>query len=320
MKISHIAINADADTIDGRLSVLRTELDLYHHVGFSAVEVAAHGLGVLEHGKLKEKRMKEIQNLFADYPFQFLVHGPNPLNLMDLAQMELERSLFGASIEFTARVGSPLMAYHAGRYLPEEQFMLRGRTQVDEAGRLKMREQERFRLQELGTMAARYGVIIAVENAKPYIDRPFYCYGESLAELAEMIEAVDHPNVKATLDLGHAFLAANYYQYDLLAEIETLAPYIRHIHMHDNYGLCCASFEKQQPELVTMGRGDLHLPPGWGDIPFGKIFTDLPDFHGNVTIELRPRYRDHLAEALESAQMFLSMADARIAGQMQRTA
>lgn len=319
MKISHIAINADADIIRGRVPVSRRELDLYHHAGFSAVEVTAHELGVLEHGRLNEKNMKEIKTMFDDYPFQFLVHGPNPLNLLDLDMADLERRAFAASIEFAARMGSPIMVYHARRYLPEEQYMQRGRTQIEEDCRQRVWEHEKDCLRELGNMAEKYGIVIAVENAKPYIDRPFYCYGESLAELAAMLEDVGHSHVKATLDIGHAFLAAKYYRHDFLADIDTIAPHVCHIHMHDNYGLCCASFEKQS-DLVVTGRGDLHLPPGWGEIPFGKIFSRLPDYQGNVTLELRPRYRDHLAEALSNARSFLTTTSEPVLGRMQRTA
>jgi sugar phosphate isomerase/epimerase len=306
MQISHVAINADAEMIDGRLSVLRRALSICHKAGFTAVELGAHGLGVLDNGTLNEKRMKEVMAVLMDFPFQYLVHGPNPLNLMDLEQSDLERRIFGATLELTARVGSPLMVYHAGRYLPEEQFLLRGRTQLDDARRLRMWELEKLRLRELGAIAVRHGVVIAVENARPYLDRPYYCYGESLQDLATMIEEVNHPNVRATLDIGHAFLAAKHYQNDLLSEVETLAPYVCHVHMHDNHGRCCASFERKQTELAVMGRGDLHMPPGWGSISFADVFSKLPGYRGAVTIELRPRYREHLPEALENALEFLS--------------
>lgn len=307
MNVNHIAINADAETIDGRLSVLRRELDCYHNAGFSAVELAAHGLGVIDNGMLNEKRLKDVLSVLRDYPFQYLVHGPNPLNLMDLEQDETERRLFGATIEFSARVGSPLMVYHAGRYLPEEQFLLRGRTQLTESEQCGMRELEKLRLRELGDIAKRSGVVIAVENARPYLDRPCYCYGESLHELAAMLEEVDHPHVKATLDVGHAFLSSKFYRQDLLTELEVLAPHVRHVHMHDNHGRCCASFEKRQTELAVMGRGDLHMPPGWGSVPFADIFAKLPDYRGNVTIELRPRYREHMSAVLDTARAFLMM-------------
>ncbi len=307
MQVNHIAINADAETIDGRVSVLRQELDGYLDAGFSAVELAAHGLGVLDNGRLHEKRLKEVLAILQDYPFQYLVHGPNPLNLMDMECNELEQRLFGATIEFSARVGSPLMVYHAGRYFPEEQFLLRGKTQLNESERCRMWENEKIRLIELGDIARRSNVMIAVENARPYLDRPYYCYGEFLQELSAMLKEVNHSNVKATLDIGHAFLASNFYRQDLLEGLESIAPHVRHIHMHDNHGRCCASFEKRQTELAVMGRGDLHMPPGWGSIPFADIFSKLPEYEGAVTIELRPRYREYVAAVLEDVQPFLHL-------------
>jgi len=66
MQISHVAINADAEMIDGRLSVLRHELNVCHKAGFSAVELGAHGLGALDNGTLNEKRMKEVVAVLRD--------------------------------------------------------------------------------------------------------------------------------------------------------------------------------------------------------------------------------------------------------------
>lgn len=51
---------------------------------------------------------------------------------------------------------------------------------------------------------------------------------------------------------------------------------------------------------MPFGRGDLHMPPGMGDIDFAALLGDLlPDFSGTVVCELRGRYlarlEDHVA-------------------------
>jgi sugar phosphate isomerase/epimerase len=49
-----------------------------------------------------------------------------------------------------------------------------------------------------------------------------------------------------------------------------------------------------------MGRGDLHMPPGLGDIDFeGVLGSVLPGFGGMAVCEVRERYQYGLAEHLE---------------------
>ena len=107
---------------------------------------------------------------------------------------------------------------------------------------------------------------------------------------------VNHPRVGITLDLGHAWLASCHHGYNLLEGVEAVRPYIRHIHLHDNYGRCCASYEKKQGELLATGRGDLHLPIGWGEVPAREVFARLQDYRGVVTLEIRPRYRAYYGD------------------------
>lgn len=303
MNIHGIAINADAGVLDGSLAILRRELDYYYELGFTQVELAPHGVGAIYCGCLDQNRVKEIQALLAEYPFRYTVHGSNPLNLM--SGDEVDRQGFIASMEFTADIGAEIMVYHAGRYLAEEKFLFASQLKPTPFEKEVLWERECAELQTLGNIAAQYGIRIAVENARPYLDVPNYCYAESLEELARMIEAVNHSQVGITLDTGHAYLAACRYDDDLLAGISLIEPYVCHIHLHDNFGRCCASWEKKQYELAAMGRGDMHMPIGWGKVPVSEILDRLPQYHGSITLEMRPRYREHYREALNNVQALL---------------
>lgn len=303
MHIQGIAINADAGKIDGNLDTLRRELDNYRELGFTRVEVAPHGVGAVFCGRLNETRVKAVQTLLAQYPFTYIVHGTNPLNLM--SDDAVNRQGFIASMEFAAAVGAKIMVYHAGRYLAEEDFLFASRAEPTPFEKEAMWRRECIALQAMGELAAEYGLVIAVENARPYLNAPNYCYAESLEELGRMIKAVNHSRVGITLDTGHAYLAACHYGYNLLAGVSVIAPYVRHIHLHDNFGRCCASWERKQHELAAMGRGDMHMPIGLGSVPAGGILTRLPQYEGSVTLELRPRYREYYRMALENAQALL---------------
>ncbi len=307
MQVAGIAINADATRLDGNLDVLRQELDYFAEIGFDYVEIAPHGVGVIHGGNLHREQMKSLLKMLSAYSFGYVAHGPNPMNLMNREQPELERRMFLSSLQFAREIGSGVMVYHAGRWLPEEHFQLPGLPMPAPEQQKAMWDLERTLLQEMGALAAQAGVTIAVENARPYLDAGPYCYGEFLQLLAEMIAQVNHPRVGITLDLGHAWLASCHHGYNLLQGVEAVRPYIRHIHLHDNYGSCCASYEKKQGELLATGRGDLHLPIGWGEAPAREVFARLQDYRGVVTLEIRPRYRAYYGVALANARALLAV-------------
>jgi sugar phosphate isomerase/epimerase len=309
LQVAGIAINADATRLEGSLDVLRQELDHCAEIGFDYVEIAPHGVGVIHGGNLYGEQVKSLLRMLSAYSFGYVAHGPNPMNLMNREQLELEKRMFLSSLQFAEEIGSGVMVYHAGRWLPEEHFQLPGLLMPAPEQQKAMWDLERTLLQEMGVLAEQHGVTIAVENARPYLDASPYCYGEFLQSLAEMIMQVNHPRVGITLDLGHAFLASRHHGYNLLDGVDAVRPYIRHIHLHDNYGRCCASYEKKQDELLATGRGDLHLPIGWGEVPAREVFARLQDYRGLVTLEIRPRYRAYYGVALTNARALLADLD-----------
>jgi sugar phosphate isomerase/epimerase len=305
MNIKGIAINADAGFIDGNLTLLERELDYYEYIGYTHVELAVHGVGAIYCGKLDSERVREVQTILKRKKLRYAVHGPNPLNLMNMQPDAIDRQGLIASIEFASAVESDILVYHAGRYLPEEAFLMIPQPYPTAGEKDVMWKQEQEMLCDVAETAARHGVTIGVENARPYLNAPRYCYGESLEKLAGMVKQVCHPNIGITLDMGHAYLAAKHYGYDLGEGIGAVAPFVRHIHLHDNFGRCCTSYERKQYEMTAMGRGDMHMPIGMGEVPARQMFSRLPGYSGLVTLELRPRYRSKYAEALQAARSLL---------------
>ncbi len=297
MLVKGFGINADAGWLDGDLALLEKDLAYYAEAGFTHVEIPVHGVGAVCNGVLLRERVRELCRLLACFPLKYTVHSPNPLNLMNLDDRETEHRLLISSIEFARLIGAGILVCHSGRYRPEESFGL-PRQPMSLRAEEKMWQAEVEALQEMSRLAADAGVLLGMENARPYLDGSPYCYAERPEELVKLIRAVDRQNVGITLDLGHAYLASRFYGFDFLRAVRAAAPYVRHLHIHDNFGKVIASYEKKQPELAAKGRGDLHLPPGWGEIPLRDVFRLLDNYEGVLTMELRPRYRQYAGEAL----------------------
>jgi sugar phosphate isomerase/epimerase len=258
----------------------------------------------VRNGRLDRKRTAEVKEMLADFPFGYSVHAPNPLNLMDRVYTELHREVLRASLEFTAEIGASLMVYHPGRYLVEEEFAVGGPTA------LETDEQERLLGEEallIGEAADAFpGVVIALENARPYLYHSPYCYAELPQELKAQVERIDRKNVRITLDFGHLQMSSRFYGLDPVAEVRAIAPLIAHCHVHDNFGHPVYHTEKIQTHQIPFGKGDSHMPVGWGAIPFSSLFAEFIDcYDGLLICELRGRYFDSTRESAENLAALL---------------
>jgi sugar phosphate isomerase/epimerase len=125
--------------------------------------------------------------------------------------------------------------------------------------------------------------------------------------LAQQVAAIGSPSGGLTLDVGHAYLAIAFCQTDVLSSVASAVPYVRHVNRHDNYGRLDWTSEEQSFRLPN-GEGDLHLPPGWGTIPPETTAKLLTDYAGWLTLEIRPCYRAHYAQALIDTQALVEEA------------
>jgi len=338
MSIKGIGINAHASRIDGDLEVLEKDLAYFERVGFDYVEIPVHGVDAILNGRLNLRQVKRIKEVLARFDLRYTVHCSNWLNLMDADEFPLHKSIFEASIEFTSEIGAEILVYHSGRVelgneylgqaaLTRELLSLPDRTLINDQER-----RERETLAELGEFARERGVTICVENADPRVDEEalwelarrvrvkgvdlfyriapggdiaLYNYGGVISRLIEQVKGVGKDNVGITLDFGHAYIASRYYGFDFLDSIELAKPLIRHVHVHDDFGRP-AGVDRRQIVLIPEGKGDLHMPIGWGEIPYREVFSRLKGYEGIVLLELKPRYRPYLEEALQETRRLLT--------------
>lgn len=300
-----IGSNINEVRVDGSLKALVRDLDAFAGLGLTAAEISIHGLDTIRNGRCNKPRIRELQAILADYPFAYSTHAPNPLNLMDRDDPDLHRDVLFASLECSAEIGARVMVYHPGRYLAEEAFSVVSRPCI-----LTPREKQAMLDHEAVVLAQAAdhfpGVVIAMENARPYLCHSPYCYAENPSELVSQIRRIGKANVGMTLDFGHLHLASRFYGFDEREEVRQAAPDIVHCHVHDNFGRSVYHTEKIQTHQIPFGRGDAHMPVGWGNIPFGDLFSYfISDYSGILICELRSRYFDDTGEAAENLRRIL---------------
>lgn len=139
---------------------------------------------------------------------------------------------------------------------------------------------------------------ICMENARPYLFNSPYCYAEKLSDLRKQVLKIDRENVRINLDFGHLFLSSKNYKFNPVSEVEKAKELIAHSHIHDNFGNPSYYHEKLHNQLLPFGKGDCHMPVGWGIIPFEDILNALMDtYRGSFIMELRGRYFKNIREA-----------------------
>jgi len=279
----------DEVRIDGNLDALKRDLEHYRKINIEAVELPAHGLDAIKNGFLDKRQLKRIKKILEEFNFQYSVHSPNPLNLMDRQNLEQHISVFRASLEFALEIGSKILVYHPGRFIPEETFPVIGNLKISSDEKQRLLDMEAQSLQKLSDEYP--DIIICMENARPYLFHSPYTYAEKPDALKKQIEKINRKNVRATLDIGHLYMAAVFYDFDPVESAAEIKELIAHTHVHDNFGGAVYHYEKQQTHQIPFGRGDSHMPVGWGKIPIEEILsTYIEDYHGMLMMELRSRY------------------------------
>ncbi|SEA27959.1 Sugar phosphate isomerase/epimerase [Desulfuromusa kysingii] len=300
-----IGSNISEVRIDGKLEHLRRDLDAFQEFGLTAAEIGVHGTDVIRHGKLDSGRLLAIQTILNQYPFAYSVHAPNPLNLMDEEDFDLHVDVMRSSLEFTQAIGAEIMVYHPGRFQAEESFGPLGKVvrPEDQCQRLLDLEAEII----LSFASEFPDQVIAMENARPYRYHSPYCYAETISALKEQVERINRKNVAITLDFGHLHMASKFYGFEEVAAVTQIAGLIRHCHVHDNFGGSVYHTDKQQTHQIPLGKGDSHMPIGWGDIDFDELFSCfMRHYQGLLITELRGRYFESTGE---SATTLLGIAE-----------
>jgi sugar phosphate isomerase/epimerase len=315
--IKGIGLTIDIAWVNGDLNRFDDMLARIAATGYDSAELLPHSVDAILNGRLDRSQMLRVRQIVHRYPLQYTVHAPHRLNVGHHPDLDLQIRVFKASLDFCAEVEAGVMVYHSGQKgLERAAWGLARLPTTEELAGYWATETEH--LATLADYAARRGVTIAIENAPPHMweiatlaragypptTLRTYHPAISLGRICQQIQEIGADNVGMTLDVGHAFLAAPFWPIDLLDAIAAAAPYVRHLHWHDNFGRL-DSIDAPLHERLPNGAGDLHLPPGWGTIPLGQIWQCLRGYNGWLNMEIHSRYRAHYHAALDTARDYL---------------
>lgn len=287
------SVEAAPDLADLDANLARIEA-----TGASHCELCLFAHDLIAGGRLIPDRVERLRRICAARTLAYTVHGALAVNFMDTANLDLHEAVCAAMLELCGAVGAGVMVHHPGivpAATPEALDDLHAR--------------ERDGLRRMGDRAARLGVRIAVETL--FVEEEER-YTADAFRLASEIERIDHPNVVGTLDVSHTYIMSTFRGLDFRAAAKRFAAVAGHVHVHDSFGRPRTLKGFTRAEDVAFGQGDLHLPLGWGDIPWDDLMPDLAFLPGTVlNVELPTRFWSELDAVAERMRRLVALAGTR---------
>jgi sugar phosphate isomerase/epimerase len=290
-----IATGFNVGSDDGEVESLHADMRALAEMGVDTVELGITSLDFIAGGRLITERLERILAVTSQFGFRYTVHGLVSSNFMDPVTQAYQLDAAKALVEFCNRIGSGILVQHGG--------CLRADQIAERAG---ADQREREALTELADFARPHGVRITLENI---FTTELGQYRQTPTQVAETVKAVNHPNVVALIDFSHAYIESTYRGLDFHAEIAAMAPVTGHLHVHDSFGRPQGFYKPFFPqENTAMGVGDLHMPLGWGDIDWDRIFAELTFLPDTVLMmEIGRRYRAEQPDSLRRARALVGL-------------
>lgn len=290
------SIGFSAGHLGGNLRRLAKFCNRLERVGAGHCELYAAELDVVIGGHVVPGRLRQLRDLCAAHHLAYTFHLPLVANLADASRSRRDCEVLGVFVELAGAIGADVLVLHPGRIA----------SSAEPARQADMLALERESLGGLAAQAAAVRTHLSLENPPP--DREVMAghvlpHGLDPREVAAQVEQVAHPHLHGTLDLSHAWLSSAALGFDFTEATRAVAPSVGHLHIHDSCGLPPAGPAARPADDIAYGVYDLHLPVGWGTVPFEEIIPMLPVMAGTrVTIELPERFWDELENTFEQAR------------------
>jgi sugar phosphate isomerase/epimerase len=319
MQINNIGIAFGIAAGPRRWARLEEGLGWIADQGYQLVEMNPHALAVIVNGAVRPDVLADYVAVLKNFDLRYTIHGLNRLNLAYDPRHDLCKQIMRAQLAVCQAVGAAVLVYHSGLQALDlvHYGVRRSLLSADEL--LLGAAQEVVALRELAPVAADAGVIIGMENGDSHqwehallaqFGEPRVALSQHHARLhippiVRQLEAVDHPNIRMTLDIAHLHIAAHDMGFDYLAAVEQAAPWVSHLHANDNFGRLDQGFDNEV-DRWAYGEADIHLPPGWGSIPYRDVFARLPTYQGDLILEIKAGFADYFAESLATMKALLA--------------
>jgi len=266
-------------------------LDDLEKLEIDAVEVKAHEMFLVQQGRVAQPMLTTLRQSCDGRRLDYSLHGPKSINFCDHPdRLARHFEVLRAYLDIAADIGAYHYVLHSGR------------TQAQPFGAiLDANKRQQEWLQRAGDLAKERNLHICVETmiggSEGKIATP------TAAQLAQELAKLAHSNVHATFDVSHASLRAAYLGEDFLAQATAIAPYAKHLHVHDSFQCPVDIVTYSDAEKLAFGLGDLHLPLGWGNIPWDEI-VDTCAFPAQalLIIELNSNFWHLAADCVEYAR------------------
>ncbi|MGO4673644.1 sugar phosphate isomerase/epimerase family protein [Bosea sp. 2YAB26] len=261
------------------LSDFAAILDKVETLGVESTELPIFDMDLIIGGRIRRPHLDLLKRACAGRKLAYSAHGPLAINFFDdPARLPRHFEVLKASLEIAAEVGAVHYVMHSG-VMPAQP------GEVVEAAYDRQREW----LSRAGDVARELELLLCVETM--FGGHHGRMHASMPSRLAEELVEIGHSHVWATLDFSHSYLRTGYFGGDYLSEIKALAPLAKHLHVHDSFGRADAIETYSLSEKLAFGHGDLHLPVGWGDIPWQELMEACVFPDGVLfNIELNPRF------------------------------
>jgi sugar phosphate isomerase/epimerase len=235
--------------------------------GFGAVQIPSPPPSVLVSPRQASRHAKALDDALETSRLDPVIHAPGGTRLTDAEGAAAMQGL----ISYAADIGASVVVYHALNFpdAPASEDLVLAETRA---------------LARLAPLAERLGVTIALENLAPVFPGPEALSFTPFA-LRAIAKRVGSPAIALCVDVGHANVVASLRRADPLDLIEPVIDLAAVVHLHDNLG--ARRGNEPAPELDPL-RLDLHLPPGRGTVPWGRLAPLLRRVEAPLLLEVHP--------------------------------
>jgi len=284
-------------TQNTQINDFEKQLIFFEELGAGSVEIPLYELNVLCGKKIIKDELNLLKKILITSDLNFSLHGSMSVNLMDELYLNDHIDILKRDIEVSEAINSKILVTHFG-YTNIE-------IHSDKNKYEKILKNQTDIYYKLAEFAKAHNVVLAIENLFPFTSAN---YAPLPSEIAHEISSLNHPNARITIDFSHAYLNCKHNKVDYIDQLSTMVPLAEHLHIHDSFGKLKVMDTYIYSEDVTYGQGDIHLPLGWGNIPFEKIFSTF-SFSPNIFLnfELSRRYQRYFKNSFDIAKDLIQL-------------